>query len=132
MIIGIGTDLCDIRRIENSLERFGTRFKNRLFTKAEQSYADGKADPAASYAKRFAAKEALAKALSTGDTGHLIWTEVEVINGPSGKPALKLYGRARSRLEQMTPPGEVLNLHLSLSDEPPYALGFVIVESRSL
>lgn len=129
MIIGHGIDICDIRRIEQQLTQFGARFKKRVFTKGEQVYADAKADPAAAYAKRFAAKEALAKALSTRSTGHLKWRDVEVTNGPSGKPELILHGEAFARLVAMMPKGHTPHLCLSLSDEPPYAIASVIIES---
>ena len=129
MIIGIGNDLCDIRRISKTLERHGERFKDRIFTKGEQAYCDAKADPASSYAKRWAAKEALAKALSTATTPDLQWCDVEVTNGTSGKPAIALHGKALARLEDMTPKGARANIHLSLSDEPPYAQAFVLIEA---
>lgn len=129
MIIGIGNDLCDISRIERSLSRFGERFKNRIFTQAEQAYADSKANPAASYAKRFAAKEALAKALSTASTGDLNWQDVHITNGASGKPAIELHGAALTRLHDMTPKGYEARIHLSLTDELPYAQAFVVIDA---
>lgn len=132
MIIGIGNDLCKISRIEESLARFGTRFEERVFTASERAYAQAKADPAATYAKRFAAKEALAKALSTSFTAHLSWQDVEVINGPSGKPHLRLHGEAKSRAADLTPQECELVCHLSLTDEPPFAQAFVIIEARPL
>lgn len=132
MIIGIGNDLCDIGRIENALKRHGERFKTRIFTDAEQAYCEAKSDNAARYAKRWAAKEALAKALSTADTPDLTWTDVEVTNGASGKPQIALRGAALVRLSEMTPEGYSPNIHLSLSDEPPYAQAFVIIEARPL
>lgn len=129
MIIGIGNDLCDIRRISKVLGRHGQRFKDRIFTAGEQNYCDARRDPSASYAKRWAAKEALAKALSTESTGDLTWRDVEVTNGSSGKPALTLRGAALARLVDMTPKGSAASIHLSLSDEPPYAQAFVIIEA---
>ncbi len=131
MIIGIGNDLCDIRRISKTLGRHGARFKNRIFTSSEQAYCDARCDPAACYAKRWAAKEALAKALSTATTGDLNWQDVEVTNGPSGKPAIILHGAALDRLTGMTPKGVKAAIHLSLTDEPPYAQAFVIIEALS-
>ncbi len=132
MIIGIGNDLCKIKRIEDVLARFGARFEGRIFTKTERAYAQSKANPAASYAKRFAAKEALAKALSTKTTGHLFWQDVEVNNGASGKPYLILHGAAKARAKDMTPDGYELICHLSLTDEPPFVQAFVVIEARSL
>lgn len=131
MIIGIGNDLCDIRRISKTLGRHGARFKDRIFTKSEQAYCDARKDPASSYAKRWAAKEALAKALSTATTPDLKWRDVEVTNGKSGKPAIVLHGKALARLNEMTPKGAKAHIHLSLSDEPPYAQAFVIIEALS-
>ena len=131
MIIGIGNDLCDIRRISKTLGRHGARFKDRIFTASEQAYCDAGRVPAARYAKRWAAKEALAKALSTASTGDLNWQDVEVTRGPSGKPAITLHGAAQKRLDAMTPKGMKPAVHLSLSDEPPYAQAFVIIEALS-
>lgn len=132
MIIGIGNDLCDIGRIEKALKRHGDRFKTRIFTPSEQAYCEAKSDSAARYAKRWAAKEAFAKALSTADTPDLIWTDVEVTNGVSGKPQITLHGKALGRLSNMTPNGYAPHIHLSLSDEPPYAQAFIIIEARPL
>lgn len=132
MIIGIGTDLCDIRRMTEILLKHGKRFEKRIFTKTERDYARRKSTPANTYAKRFAAKEALAKALSTPDTPDLRWQDVEVKNGPSGKPALVLYGEALERLNAMTPEGHEPVLHLTLTDERRYAQAFVIVEARPI
>lgn len=129
-IIGIGTDLCDIRRIEKALKEHGERFEKRIFTKGERDYARSKSTPANTYAKRFAAKEALAKALSTPDTPDLRWQDVEVKNGASGKPYLVLHGEALERLRAMTPDGRDPVLHLTLTDERRYAQAFVIIEAR--
>ncbi len=129
MIIGIGTDLCDIRRIEKTIEKFGDRFLNRVFTKAERAYCDAKSGRASYYAKRFAAKEAAAKALSGANTGHLTWQDVEVKNDPSGRPVIYLYCGAKERLESLTPHGMNAHIQLSLSDDYPYAQAFVITEA---
>ncbi|MEE9348197.1 MAG: holo-ACP synthase [Robiginitomaculum sp.] len=130
MIIGIGTDVCDITRIKAVLERHGQRYKDRIFTPGEQAYCDARKESAASYAKRWAAKEAFAKALSTADSPHLKWQDVEITNGPSGKPQISLHGDALARLADMTPKGLKGHVHLTLSDELPYALAFVIIEAH--
>lgn len=129
MIIGIGSDLCDIRRIEKSLERHGERFTHRLFTDVERARAEGRAHPAATYAKRFAAKEACAKALGTGMRGRVHWREMGVVNLPSGQPTLALTGAAAARLAALTPPNHDTRIHLTLSDEHPYALAVVVIEA---
>ena len=129
MIIGIGTDICDIRRIEKSIEKFGQRFLDKTFTQAEQDYCDTKARPAMSYAKRFAAKEAVAKALAGAQTGALGWTSVEVQNDPSGRPFITLSKDAKARSEALCPVKHQLNIHLSLSDDYPYATAFAIAEA---
>ena len=129
MILGIGSDLSDIRRIQNSLERFGDRFKERVFTELERSRSDRKADAAASYAKRFAAKEACAKALGTGMRRGVFWRDMGVVNMRSGQPTLALTGGALARLEEMIPLGMVAKIHLSLTDDHPYAQAFVIIEA---
>ena len=129
MIIGIGTDICDIRRIEKSIEKFGKRFLDKTFTDAEQSYCDSKARPAMSFAKRFAAKEAVAKALGGKETGALSWTSVEIQNDPSGRPYVILTKDAKDRSEERCPAGHQLNIHLSLSDDYPYATAFAIAEA---
>lgn len=129
MIIGIGTDVCDINRISQVIERYGERFKSKTFTKGEQSYCESKAVPDNAYAKRFAAKEAVAKALAGNETGALSWTDVEVINHPSGRPEIVLHGTAKARLANRTPKGYRGHLHISLSDDPPYAQAFAIVEA---
>ena len=130
MITGIGTDLCDIRRIENSLQKFGDRFKQKIFTPTEIAYCESKSGAANYYAKRFAAKEALAKALSSETSGALSWTDVEVENNPSGRPVLNLAGTALQRLVEYTPTGFMPFVHLTLTDEPPYAMAFVVIEMR--
>jgi holo-[acyl-carrier protein] synthase len=128
MIVGIGSDLSDIRRIEASLARFGDRFTHRVFTELERARSERKTDRASSYAKRFAAKEACAKALGTGMRGGVFWRDMGVINLRSGQPTMALTGGALARLEAMTPPGHRAAIHLSLTDEHPYAQAFVIIE----
>jgi len=130
MIIGIGTDLCDIRRIEGSLDKFGARFIDRIFTQSEKDYCNPKSGKASYYAKRFAAKEAVAKALSGAATGHLKWQDVEVKNDPSGRPSVYLYRAANKRLADLTPKGYQAHVHLSLTDEYPYAQAFAVVEAH--
>ena len=132
MIIGLGSDLSDIRRVQETLDRFGDRFKQRVFTELERTRSDRKADAAASYAKRFAAKEACAKALGTGMRRGVFWRDMGVVNLPSGQPTMKLTGGALARLEQMTPAGMKAVIHLSLTDDHPYAQAFVIIEALPL
>lgn len=129
MILGIGSDLSDIRRIEKSLERFGERFTQRVFTEVERSRSDRKPGRAASYAKRFAAKEACAKALGTGMRSDVYWRDMGVVNAPSGRPTLALTGGAAERLAKMTPPGMVAVVHLTLTDDFPWAQAFVVIEA---
>ena len=129
MIIGVGADLTDIRRIQKSLDRFGERFKARCFTDIERARSDRKPDPAWSYAKRFAAKEACAKALGTGMRADVYWKDVGVVNLRSGQPTLALTGPAAQHLTRLTPTGHETRIHLTLSDEHPYALAFVVVEA---
>lgn len=131
MIIGIGTDLCDIRRIEAALTRFGERFARRCFTELERAKADRRADRAGTYAKRFAAKEACSKALGTGIRG-IRWQEMGVVNLPSGQPTFNLSGKAKARLDALTPPGHIAVIHLTLTDEHPLAQAFVVIEARPL
>ena len=129
MILGLGSDLSDIRRIQESLDRFGDRFKQRVFTELERTRSDRKADAAASYAKRFAAKEACAKALGTGMRSDVYWRDMGVVNLPSGQPTLALTGNAADHLARMIPPGHAPRIHLTLTDEHPYALAFVVIEA---
>jgi holo-[acyl-carrier protein] synthase len=129
VIIGIGSDLCDIRRIQTSLDRFGDRFPQRVYTEVERARSERKGDRAASYAKRFAAKEACAKALGTGIRNGVFWRDMGVINLRSGQPTMALTGGAKVRLDALLPPGTVARIHLSLTDEPPYAQAFVIIEA---
>ena len=129
MILGIGNDLCDIRRIEKSLERFGDRFIQRIFTEVEQKRSEGRATRAASYAKRFAAKEACAKALGTGIERGVFWRDMGVVNMRSGPPTMALTGGAANRRAEIFPPGHRAVIHLSLTDDHPYAQAFVIIEA---
>lgn len=130
MILGIGSDLCDIRRIERTLERFGDRFRTRVFTDIERARAARGQHPAATFAKRFAAKEACAKALGTGLRMGVAWREMGVVNEPGGRPTLRLTGTALRRLETLLPPEHAAVLHLTLTDEHPYAQAFVVIEAR--
>ena len=129
MIIGIGSDLCDIRRIEKTLLRFGERFTNRVFTEVERARSDNRASRGSSYAKRFAAKEACAKALGTGLSMGVAWREMGVVNLVAGKPTLVLTGGAAARLQSLMPAGQKPVLHLTMSDEYPYAQAFVVIEA---
>ena len=129
MILGIGSDLTDIRRIQQSLERFGERFTNRLFTDIERTRSERKPDAASSYAKRFAAKEACAKALGTGMRRGVFWRDMGVVNMRSGQPTMALTNGALDRLNEMVPPGHKPVIHLSLTDDHPYAQAFVIIEA---
>ncbi|HEV2603386.1 MAG TPA: holo-ACP synthase [Microvirga sp.] len=130
MILGIGSDLCDIRRIERSLERFGERFTHRIFTEGERRRSERRAARAPSYARRFAAKEACSKALGTGLRSGVFWRDMEVVNQPSGQPTMRLSGGALERLKAMTPPGHEAVVHVSLTDDPPLAQAFVVIEAR--
>jgi holo-[acyl-carrier protein] synthase len=132
VIIGIGSDLTDIRRINNSLERFGERFTLRIFTEIERAKAERRADRAGTYAKRFAAKEACAKALGTGMRRGVFWKDMGVVNARSGQPTLALTGGAAARLAELTPAGHTAVIHLTLTDEHPYAQAFVVIEARPL
>jgi len=130
MIIGLGHDMCDIRRIEKSLEQFGERFTNRVFTEVERRTADRRKQRAATYAKRFAAKEACAKALGTGVPRRGVhWQHMGVVNLPSGKPTFALTGGAAERLAKLTPPGMTAVIHLTITDEYPYAQAQVVIEA---
>ena len=127
MILGLGSDLIDIRRIEQVIERFGDRFLDRIFTETERRKCDRRANRAASYARRFAAKEACAKALGTGFRRGVFWRDLGVINLPSGRPTMQLTGGARCRLDAITPKGMTARLDLTLTDEPPLAQAVVII-----
>nr|WP_272886719.1 holo-ACP synthase [Phenylobacterium aquaticum] len=127
--MGIGSDLSDIRRVQGSLDRFGDRFTHRCFTEIERTRSDRKPDRASSYAKRFAAKEACAKALGTGIRRGVFWRDMGVVNMRSGQPTMALTGGAAARLAEMVPAGHRAVIHLSLTDDHPYAQAFVIIEA---
>lgn len=129
MIVGIGSDVIDIRRVERSLERYGDRFTHRVFTDIERAKSDRRRMRAASYAKRFAAKEACAKALGTGLSRGVFWRDMGVINLPGGKPTMKLTNGAARRLESLIPAGYVPRIHLTITDDFPLAQAFVIIEA---
>ncbi|WEZ83942.1 holo-ACP synthase [Rhizobium sp. 32-5/1] len=129
MIIGIGSDLIDIRRIGSSLERFGERFTHRCFTEIEIRKSEGRKNRAESYAKRFAAKEACSKALGTGLAQGVFWKDMGVVNLPGGKPTMQLTGGALDRLEAITPAGHRAVIHLTITDDFPLAQAFVIIEA---
>jgi holo-[acyl-carrier protein] synthase len=129
MIIGFGSDLCDVRRIEQALKDYGERFVRRCFTEIEQQKSDRRAARAASYAKRFAAKEACAKALGTGLRHGVFWRDMGVANLPSGQPTMVLTGGAAERLAEITPAGHVARVHLTITDEYPMAQAVVIIEA---
>ena len=129
MIVGVGSDLCDIRRLALVLERHGERFARRCFTEVERAKAERRADRAGTYAKRFAAKEACAKALGTGLRAGVFWRDMGVVNRPSGQPTMRLTGGALRRLGQIVPDGHEAVIHLSLTDEHPYAQAFVVIEA---
>jgi holo-[acyl-carrier protein] synthase len=132
MIIGIGSDLCNIDRIQNSLERFGDRFVNRVFTDTERRKAETRPfTRAGTYAKRFAAKEAFSKAVGTGFKRGVFMRDIGVVNAPSGAPTLALAGGAKARLDAMTPDGHVALVHLTLTDDHPWAQAFVVIEAVS-
>lgn len=129
MIIGVGVDLCDIRRIERALDAHGERFEKRCFTPVEQALARRRKNRAATYAKRFAAKEACAKALGTGFQGGVRLVEIGVVNDALGRPSLQLTGRAAQKLAELTPKGFLARLHLTLTDEYPLAQAQVFIEA---
>jgi len=129
VIIGLGSDLADIRRIEKTLERFGERFVKRIFTDIEVRRSERKPDRAASYAKRFAAKEACSKALGTGFRRGVFWRDMGVANMPSGAPTMALTNGALKRLQEITPAGHRAVVHVTLTDDHPYAQAFVIIEA---
>jgi holo-[acyl-carrier protein] synthase len=132
MIIGIGSDLCDIRRIEEAINRHGDRFLNRIYTDVERARADGKLGRMASYAKRFAAKEACSKALGTGLNQGIYWRDMGVVNLSSGRPTLRLTGGALARLQNLTPVGFEAQIDLSITDEFPLAQAFVVISARPI
>ena len=132
MIVGIGADLVDIRRIEATLARFGDRFVERCFTDVERAKSDRRKERAASYAKRFAAKEACSKALGTGLKMGIAWREMGVVNLPSGRPTLELTGKAALLLAAMAPEGMRIVAHLTITDDYPLAQAFVVIEALPL
>jgi holo-[acyl-carrier protein] synthase len=129
MIIGLGSDLIDIRRIEKTLERHGERFLERVFTQVERSKSDGRRNRAASYAKRFAAKEACAKALGTGLRRGVFWRDMGVVNLRSGRPTMSLSGGAAARLRALTPPGMTAQIDLTITDDFPLAQAIVVISA---
>jgi holo-[acyl-carrier protein] synthase len=131
MILGIGQDLVDINRVEQVYTRYGARFLNRLFTPVEQKKAASRANPVPTLAKRFAAKEATAKALGTGMAQGVAWRQIGVVNEPGGKPTIQLTGAALERVQSMTPKGMKPVIHLSLTDEGPNAQAFVIISAEA-
>ena len=133
MIIGIGSDLCNIERIERSLERFGDRFLDRVFTATERAKAESRPfTRAGTLAKRFAAKEAFSKAVGTGFKRGVFMKDIGVVNAPSGAPTLELTGGARERLDALAPSGHAIDIHLTLTDEYPWAQAFVILTARKM
>jgi holo-[acyl-carrier protein] synthase len=131
MIIGIGNDLIDIRRVEKTLARHDARFTKRVFTEIEQAKSNKRHNRAASYAKRFAAKEACAKALGTGLSRGVFWRDMGVVNLPGGKPTMALTGGAAKRLAEIMPDGHVADIHLTITDEIPLAQAIVIIYARA-
>ena len=133
MIVGIGTDLCNIERIERSLDRFGDRFLERVFTATERAKAESRPfTRAGTLAKRFAAKEAFSKAVGTGFKRGVFMKDIGVVNAPSGAPTLELTGGARQRLDALAPAGHAIDIHLTLTDEYPWAQAFVILTARKM
>ena len=129
MILGIGSDIVDVRRIEKVIERHGERFVGRIFTATERAKAEGRVARIETYAKRFAAKEACAKALGTGLRGGVWWRDMGVVNLPSGRPTMKLTGGAAARLAKITPPGHEAQIDLTITDEYPLAQAFVVISA---
>ena len=132
MILGVGTDLANIERIQAVLDRHGDRFRNRVFTEREQAKANRRRDEADTYAKRWAAKEACSKALGTGLRMGISWKDMAVSNLRTGQPVMTLTGWAKTRLDDMTPPGHEAIVHVSLTDDHPWAQAFVVIEARPL
>jgi holo-[acyl-carrier protein] synthase len=129
MILGIGSDLATIERIQGTIDRFGSRFKNRVFTEVEQQKAGSRKDVVGTYAKRWAAKEACSKALGTGLAMGISWKDMSVTNLGSGQPLMQLTGWAKDRLAQMTPKGHVAVIHCTLTDDHPWAQAFIVIEA---
>ena len=132
MILGIGTDLANIERIQRTLERFGDRFRNRVFTEVERAKAERRKDVAGTYAKRWAAKEACSKALGTGLRMGISWRDMAVSNLATGQPVMEVTGWAAERLAAMTPAGHEAIIHVTLTDDHPWAQAFVVIEARPL
>lgn len=133
MIVGLGSDLCNIERIQNSLDRFGERFLDRVFTSVEREKAARRPfTQAGTLAKRFAAKEAFSKAVGTGFNAGVFMKDIGVVNGPSGAPTLELTGGAKARLDALTPEGHFAKVHLTLTDDHPWAQAFVVIEAVPL
>ncbi len=132
MILGIGTDLANIDRIQGTLDRFGDRFRNRVFTETEQRKAERRADTAGTYAKRWAAKEACSKALGTGLRMGIAWKDMAVTNLRTGQPVMHVTGWAAELLKEMTPEGHEAIIHVTLTDDHPWAQAFVVIEARPL
>jgi holo-[acyl-carrier protein] synthase len=132
MIIGLGNDIIDIRRVEKTIERYGERFLSRVFTEVERRKSDGRAMRAASYAKRFAAKEACAKALGTGFRQGVFWRDMGVVNLPSGRPTLELTGGAARALQRLTPAGHDVRIDLTITDDFPTAQAIVIISALKI
>jgi len=130
MILGIGTDLCNIERIERTLARFGPRFTERVFTETERRKAERRADTPGTYAKRWAAKEACSKALGTGLRMGIAWRDMAVANLGTGQPVMQVTGWAAERLAAMTPPGHEARIHVTLTDDHPWAQAIVVIEAR--
>jgi len=130
MILGIGTDMANIDRIAGTLDRFGDRFRNRVFTQTEQDKAERRKDVAGTYAKRWAAKEACSKALGTGLAMGISWKDMSVRNLETGQPVMELTGWAAERLQKMTPKGFVATVHVSLTDDHPWAQAFVVIDAQ--
>jgi holo-[acyl-carrier protein] synthase len=131
MIIGLGSDIVDVRRIAGVIERHGERFLNRVFTAAERGKAESRARQVETYAKRFAAKEACSKALGTGFRYGVFWRDMGVVNLPGGKPTLILTGGAAERLREITPPGHIPDIHLTITDDFPLAQAIVIIYAQA-
>ena len=129
MIIGLGSDLINIHRVEATLSKFGERFTHRVFTEVERQKSDRRNQRAASYAKRFAAKEACSKALGTGLSKGVFWRDMGVVNAPSGKPTMKLTGGAQKQLQALMPEGHEAVIHVTITDDDPWAQAFVIIEA---
>jgi len=132
MILGIGTDLANIERIQGTLNRFGDRFRNRVFTEVEQVKAERRKDVAGTYAKRWAAKEACSKALGTGLSMGIAWRDMSVANLKTGQPTMAVTGWAAERLAAMTPEGHEAVIHITLTDDHPWAQAFVVIEARPI